>query len=142
MDHFSLKYLLDQRLVTIPQYQWASKLIDFDFRVEFRSSISNVVANALSCHDAEDGAAAMALSTPSFHLFNDLRAEFMASVELCALVEEVHIGRKGEHWRVDDGLILVHNKVYVPPLSPALPLLLSSAQGHGHEGTEKTLDCL
>jgi hypothetical protein len=45
----------------------------------------------------------------------------MASVELCALVEEVHIGHKGEHWRVDDGLILVHNKVYVPPFVPGAP---------------------
>jgi hypothetical protein len=51
-DHFSLKFLLDQRLATIlqlslkfhldqrlstiPQHQWASKLIGFDFHVEFR----------------------------------------------------------------------------------------------------------
>jgi hypothetical protein len=29
--HFSLKYLLDQRLSTIPHHQWASKLLGFDF---------------------------------------------------------------------------------------------------------------
>jgi hypothetical protein len=34
-DHFSLKFLLDQHLATIPQHQWASKLIGFDFRIEF-----------------------------------------------------------------------------------------------------------
>jgi hypothetical protein len=33
--HFRLKYLLDQRLSTIPRRQWASKLIGFDFRVEY-----------------------------------------------------------------------------------------------------------
>jgi hypothetical protein len=34
-NHFSLKFLLDPRLATIPQHQWASKLIGFDFRIEF-----------------------------------------------------------------------------------------------------------
>jgi hypothetical protein len=34
-DHFSLKFLLDQCLATIPQHQWVSKLIGFDFRIEF-----------------------------------------------------------------------------------------------------------
>jgi hypothetical protein len=29
-DHFILKFLLDQRLATIPQHQWANKLIGFD----------------------------------------------------------------------------------------------------------------
>jgi hypothetical protein len=32
-DHYSLKFLLDQRLSTIPQHQWASKLLGFDFQV-------------------------------------------------------------------------------------------------------------
>ena len=35
-DHYSLKYLLDQRLSTIPQHQWLSKLFGFDFAVEYR----------------------------------------------------------------------------------------------------------
>jgi hypothetical protein len=57
IDHFSLKYLLDQRLATIPQHQWASKLIGFDFKVEFKPGSSNVVADALSRRDTEEEAA-------------------------------------------------------------------------------------
>jgi hypothetical protein len=64
MDHFSLKYLLDQRLSTIPQHQWASKLVDFDFRVEYRVGVSNIVADALSRLDTEEDAIDMVLSTP------------------------------------------------------------------------------
>ena len=30
-DHYSLKYILDQRLSTIPQHQWVSKLLGYDF---------------------------------------------------------------------------------------------------------------
>jgi hypothetical protein len=36
-DHYSLKCLLDQRLSTVPQHQWISKLFGFDFSVEYRS---------------------------------------------------------------------------------------------------------
>jgi hypothetical protein len=32
-DHYSLKFLLDQRLATIPQHHWVGKLLDFDFSV-------------------------------------------------------------------------------------------------------------
>ena len=30
-DHYNLKFLLDQRLSTVPQHQWISKLFGFDF---------------------------------------------------------------------------------------------------------------
>jgi hypothetical protein len=36
-DHFSLKYLLDQCLSTVPRHQWISKLFGFGFTVEYRS---------------------------------------------------------------------------------------------------------
>ena len=46
--HFSLKFLLDQRLVTIPQHHWVSKLLGFNFAVEYKPAATNVVADALS----------------------------------------------------------------------------------------------
>jgi hypothetical protein len=79
-DHYSLKYLLDQRLSTVPQHQWLSKL--FDFEVEYRSGRLNVAADALSRRDAEllqpaagdlGAAAALALSGPSFAFLDDIR---------------------------------------------------------------------
>ncbi|WVZ96603.1 hypothetical protein U9M48_042219 [Paspalum notatum var. saurae] len=77
-DHRCLKFLLDQRLATIPQHQWASKLIGFDFTVEFKPGHTNIVADALSHRDADgrtDPAACFALFGPCFSLFDDLRAE-------------------------------------------------------------------
>jgi hypothetical protein len=47
-DHRSLRFLLNQRLTTIPQHQWASKLLSFDFVVEYKPGALNVVADALS----------------------------------------------------------------------------------------------
>ena len=62
-DHRSLRFILDQRLTTIPQHQWASKLIGFDFLVEYKLGALNVVADALSRRDKHLGDA-MAISGP------------------------------------------------------------------------------
>jgi hypothetical protein len=48
-----LKYLLDQRLSTVPQHQWLSKLFGFDFEVEYRLGRLNIAANALPRRDVE-----------------------------------------------------------------------------------------
>jgi hypothetical protein len=47
-DHYSLNFLLDQRLSTIPQHHWTSKLFSYEFCVEFKPGAANMVANALS----------------------------------------------------------------------------------------------
>ena len=73
-DHRSLRFLLDQRLTTIPQHQWASKLLGFDFVVEYKPSAMNVVADALSRRDEGQGEL-LALSAPQFSLFDDIRQE-------------------------------------------------------------------
>jgi len=61
-DHYSLKFLLDQRLSTVPQHQWISKLFGFDFTVEYCPGRLNTVADALG--------AVVAVSGPSFDLLD------------------------------------------------------------------------
>jgi hypothetical protein len=138
-DHYSLKYLLDQRLATIPQHQWVSKLIGFDFRVEYKPGSSNTVADALSRHNAGEDAQLAAVSAPLFTVFDDLRVETEEVESLRQLKEEVAAGRKGEAWKIVDGLVTVRGKAYVAADSPCLPTILAAAHGMGHEGTEKTL---
>jgi hypothetical protein len=46
--------LLDQRLSTVPQHQWISKLFGYDFTVEYRPGRLNTVADALSRRATED----------------------------------------------------------------------------------------
>jgi hypothetical protein len=52
-DRYALKFLLDQRLSTIPQHTWVSKLFDYDFIVEFNPGRMNTVADALSRCNAD-----------------------------------------------------------------------------------------
>jgi hypothetical protein len=73
---------LDQKLSTIPHHQWASKLMGFDFHVEYRPSSANIVADALSHHGAIDELEVATLSPPTFSIFDSLRAKIATSSEL------------------------------------------------------------
>jgi hypothetical protein len=88
-DHFSLKFLLDQRLSTIPQHQWASRFLGFDFRVEYKPGATNVVADTLSRRDIEAQATTFAILAPSFKLFDELRAESTLDPTMVALWQDV-----------------------------------------------------
>ena len=47
-DQQSLKYLLDQRVGTRAQQRWITKLLGYNFLVEYKKGKENVVADALS----------------------------------------------------------------------------------------------
>jgi hypothetical protein len=76
-DHYSLKFVLDQKLITIPQHQWVSKFLGFDFSVEYKPGAANVVADVLSWRNWEAAPFVLALSAPTFELFNDLQRAFV-----------------------------------------------------------------
>jgi hypothetical protein len=136
--HCSLKFLLDQKLSMIPQHQWASKLMGFDFRVEYQLGSTNIVADALSSRDMADGPELAALSSPSFAVFDSLRVEIAASPILQQVKTEVADGGCGDDWRIVDGLITVKGKDFVPHDSVFIADILAHAYGAGHEGIEKT----
>jgi hypothetical protein len=71
-NHISLKFLLDQKLSRIPQHRWVSKLLRFDFWVEYKSGISNVMVGALSHCDTDESPQLSALSAPTFALLDQL----------------------------------------------------------------------
>jgi hypothetical protein len=126
-NHFSLKFLLDQRLSTIPQHQWLSKL----------PGTSNIVVDALSHRDMEDSGEVLALIAPTFQLYKDLQAELAGDLALHRLYDEVRTGTCGDEWKLTDDTVV--GRIYVPPSSSCLPVVLAAAHGVTHEGVERTL---
>jgi hypothetical protein len=125
-------------LSTIPQHQWASKLLGFNFQVEYKPGAHNVVADALSRRNTET-ATVVAISGPSLQLFNNLRREIDNDPTFSALRIDAVVGNRGADWRVMDDLILVEESIFLPAVSPTVPLALATAHGAGHEGLTKTL---
>jgi hypothetical protein len=90
-DHYSLKFLLDQRLSTIPQHTWVSKLFGYDITVEYRPGKLNGAADALSRRD-EDMGTMYTISSPSFDLFATLKAEAESDSQVAAICKQLADG--------------------------------------------------
>lgn len=137
-DHQPLKFILDQRLATIPQHHWVSKLLGFDFSVEYKPGWANIVADALSRRDAETSAL-HAVPAPSFDLFTVFRTAATADETLCQLRALLVAGELGEPWRLVDGMVTFNNRLFVPTTFPLLPSVLAAAHDDNHEGVQRTL---
>jgi hypothetical protein len=137
-DHFSLKFLLDQRLATIPQHQWVGKLLDFDFSVEYKASRTNTMIDALSQRDTDEPVI-HAISGPGFDFVNRLRQAHATDPALVALKEELAAGQRLGSWSLLDGLVAFNGHLYILPASPLLHELISTMHDDGHEGVQCTL---
>ena len=47
-DHKSLKYLLEQRILTMDQQRWLVKLMGYDYEIEYKPGRENVAVDTLS----------------------------------------------------------------------------------------------
>jgi hypothetical protein len=137
-DHQPLKYILDQRLTTIPQHYWVSKLLGFDFTIEYKPGRTNVVEDALSRRNMTDPEL-HAISSPSFDLLEDIKQAAETDTELGDLRHQIEAGTLSDPWTVVDGLVLYQNRIYIPANFPLLPAILSAVHDDNHEGQQCTL---
>jgi hypothetical protein len=108
-------------------------LIGFDYWVEYRPGTSNIMVDALSHRDADEGATTAALSVSTFHLFDTLWQELATTPALKQLKKEVADRTKSEAWWLVDDLVTENGKVLVASKSLSLQELLESVHRHGHE---------
>jgi len=137
-DHYSLKYLLDQRLATIPQHHWVGKLLGFDFTVEYKPGAANVVAEALSRRDTDEGSI-IAISRPHFDFVSRLRQAQDTDPALVAIWDELHEGSRGAPWTLVDGMVQFGGRLYIPTASPLVQEIMVAVHEDGHEGVQRTL---
>ncbi|WVZ88384.1 hypothetical protein U9M48_034911 [Paspalum notatum var. saurae] len=144
-DHYGPKFLLDQHFSTIPRHRWISKLFGFDFTVEYRPGGPNVVADALSRRDAEHaaepatvaGAAARAVSGPTFAPLDDIRTAVREAPDARLLLRRLRDGALPEPWRPEGGLLLHAARIFVPDYGDLRHQVLLLAHSAGHEGIRR-----
>jgi hypothetical protein len=139
-DHFSLNYLLDQRLSTVPQHQWISKLFGFNF-TEYRPRRLNTVAEALSRRDAEraqDAATELGAmcvrSSLTFAFLDVVRQATARAPAAQEMLRRLGAGELQAPWRFDDGLLLHGSRVFLPDHDDLGHQALQLAHSAGHEG--------
>jgi hypothetical protein len=138
IEHYSLKFLLDQCLATIPQHDWVGKVLGFDFSVEYKPGHQNIIADALSHRDAPTRHAC-AITVTSFDLFEALRQAALTDPVLITFREQLESGELGQPWALVDGIVTFQQRAYVPPASPLVVKVLSMAHDGGHESIQKSL---
>jgi hypothetical protein len=132
-DHFALKYLLDQRLSTVPRHTWVSKLLGYDFRVEYLPGKANTFADALSRRN-EHPAMVLPLSSPTFELYNALREKLSRLEDATQLRAKIEKGEAAAGWSILDDLLIYSGRVFVSIASAIWSPILATAHVAEHEG--------
>ena len=140
-DQQSLKFLLELHVGTPLQQRWLSKLLGYDFIVEYKSGKDNKVADALSRQE-EDGIL-FGIPRPVISWVNEIRECFNEDPEMQVFMEKF---AKGEldltQYTCHDGLLFYKRRFYLGPNSSLRPKVLQymheSPLG-GHAGYHKTL---
>lgn len=84
-DHRSLKELMSQIVQTPEQHKYLTKLMGYDFTIQYRSDSSNIVADALSHTLKTPTGMVFLLSIPHFTFLTELKNELAAHQEFVAL---------------------------------------------------------
>ncbi|KAL4367666.1 hypothetical protein GQ457_05G008100 [Hibiscus cannabinus] len=139
-DQRSLRELTQQVIQTPEQQRWLSKLIGYDFDIQFRPGKLNGAADALS---REPEATLMALSRPILGIIEAIRAATITDVRLQQLRTDIHATPSNfPHHTEQGGLVLFRGRILVPAETAVRVLLLQefhcSVIG-GHAGITRTL---
>jgi hypothetical protein len=115
-DQQSLKYLLEQKAATIPQQRWISKLMGYDFTIEYKKGKENQVADALSRQfEASFDSAVLSLSLISFPTptwVDELKASYAqdpATQSILLSLQQNQLAPKG--FSLQQGLLLKKGRI-------------------------------
>ncbi|GJT00862.1 putative mitochondrial protein [Tanacetum coccineum] len=135
----SLKYLLEQRLVSEEYQKWLTKLIGYDFEIQYRPKKDNSVVDALPRR--AKSVEYKALSVPSVYYWDELLKDLERDAELEPLwKKDLEEDGLCTWYTMEDVRLLYKNMLVLPRTSKWIPKLFlefhSNATG-GHKGNTK-----
>lgn len=104
-DHQSIKYFLEQRLNTILQQRWLSKLLGYDYELRYKKWKDNRVADALSRVPAEQAQlSALASVQPAW--LQEVLDSYQGDEDIQQLISELVISNSHKpHYTYTGGLV-------------------------------------
>lgn len=89
--HQNLKYLLEQKISTPMQQKWMAKLIGYDYELQYKKGIDNIVADALS-RKPEHPVQLCSLSTLTSPLLEEIQQSWRDDPELKGVIQKLEAG--------------------------------------------------
>ncbi|KAL4558785.1 hypothetical protein LXL04_036987 [Taraxacum kok-saghyz] len=140
-DQLSLKFLLEQRMVGSDYQKWVSKLMGFEFDIQFRTGSSNKVADALSRKETEPEFSNVEMG---FWKFWDKLKEELKQDEFINKIKaelEADSGSQQGFSVFQVGNLLYKKRLVIPAKSALIPEIISEFHNSpigGHSGEKKT----
>ncbi|KAH9650018.1 hypothetical protein KPL70_026202 [Citrus sinensis] len=139
-DQQSLKFLLEQRIVGVEYQKWITKIMGYDFDIQYRSGASNRVADALS--RLTEPAECSALAIPQWQHWDSLKVELAEDTFLKKLREDITSGTQSHvGFSVEHGVLFYKSRLVIPQTSKLLSALIGEFHTTpigGHSGETKT----
>lgn len=146
-DQKSLKFLLDQRDISLDYQKWLTKLLGYDFEIVYKAGVENKVADGLSRvmigRQTTSEGLLFALTVSSTIQMQNILDEIDVKEEIHKLMREVAVGsieKKG--YTVVSGRLFYKNYLVLPRLSVHIPQILHEYHDGvmgGHSGILKTI---
>ncbi|KAF7119456.1 hypothetical protein RHSIM_Rhsim13G0234900 [Rhododendron simsii] len=141
-DHFSLKYLLDQKISTTMQQKWLTQLLGYDYEIMFKAGQDNKVADALSRYGIREEGNLLALSVVQTDWLNSLKLGWQTDPALKAIIEELsNDPTSNEGYNLSQGVLTYKGRLVVNSDAQLRAFIMQEIHATplgGHSGTEKT----
>lgn len=136
-DHRSLKHLLQQKITTVDQQCWLSKLMGYQFEVVYKPGPENKAADALSRKEIDAELSAICMK-PCWLDFTKIREETQTDSELTQLQDVLLADPDSKPgYCLREGLIFYDGRLLLSKSSSLIPILLQefhSTPMGGHSG--------
>ena len=137
IDQRSLKFLNEQRLMSEEQFKWATKLIGYDFDIQYRPGKENIVADALSRQFSFS-----AISLVQEEEWADWEEEIQADPQLYGIYQGVLTKTEEKpEYAIHGGKLYFKDRLVLSKNSTRIPLLLKElhdSPSGGHLGIYRT----
>ena len=140
--HFSLKYLLNQKLTTPFQMKWLLKLLGFDYKIVYKKGSENMVADALSRSDHGGTLLQLAVSIVASDVCDKVKRSWQSDIDVHQLIQSlVDNTYHGNKYTWQDGVLKRKGKVVVGADEELRKQLVNHFHGDavgGHSGVHVT----